>query len=257
MNDEFSPDKEKLKFSKLIWYFLGAVIAYVLLFEFIVPATDILPSPTLIAESLAPLWNNYNLFESFAITTSIIYIAIILGYLLVNIFAGSFIKVFTEFTEAVNGFRVFRYFPLFFAIILFVFWFNYSIFAEFFFALLVVLFSLSIKLFKNLTDVKNAYIDAAKGLNLKKGKIYSQVVWKNCQPNVFKELYSIHINLWLLTLAYEYISENGGFGTIFKMTLNYNDLAGLVALGLIITLLIWLGTAIIRFFENKLIFWEV
>lgn len=256
MSEEFTPKKEHLKFSKLLQYFLGAVIAYILLFEFIIPSNEILPSPTLLVESLAPLWNNYNLFESFVITTSIIYIAVIVGYLLINFFAGTILKLFIEHTPILNAFRLFRYFPLFFAVILFVFWFNYSIIAEFVFALIVVIVSLSISLYDSLSEVKAAYITASKGLNTTKNKIYSKVIWKNSQPYVFKSIFNIHLNLWLLILVYEYVSENGGMGTIFNMTLSYNDFAGAVALAIIIALLIWLGTAIIRYIESKLIYWE-
>jgi ABC-type nitrate/sulfonate/bicarbonate transport system permease component len=57
-------------------------------------------------------------------------------------------------------------------------------------------------------------------------------------------------------LIYEFIGNSGGLGYLYSVLLEYLDFAGLFAVAIIISLLIWLGNLVLKFFDNKLIYWK-
>ena len=235
---------------------LTLLFVYVILFEFILPFNNVIPKPTLILESLVSLWNDYNLFDAFASSTSVVYVSLLLGYLIVNFLSGYLIKIYFEFPGIYNGLKIFRYFPAFFYAVLFAFWFPTSLLAEFIFVLIAAIFFYGLSLIDQCSKADEAYIDSAKSFGLSNQKIYSKVVWKNCQPEVFKSTYTIHYYLWILILLFEFIGGVEGFGSLYKSVLEFSDFAGLFALAVVIAILIWLGNLAIKVIENKLIYWK-
>ncbi len=236
--------------------FLTFVFVYVLLFEFILPVNKILPKPSLLLESYSSLWTDYNLFGAFAITTSVIYLSIIVGYLFAASISGMLIKSFYNTPGIFNGLKIFRYFPAFFYAILFAYWFEGSIIAEFIFTFLAVVFILGLNIFNQLGSVKPEYIESAKSLGIYESKIYSEVIWKSIQPEIFESLFRLHYYIWVLVLLFEFVGGSDGFGLIYRSLLTFQDLAALFSLAILISLLIWLGKFLIRFFQKKLIYWE-
>ncbi len=247
---------EKGNFKHQILVFLSVIFVYVLLFEFILPVNKVLPKPTLLLESYSSLWTDYNLFSAFAVTTSVIYLSLLLGYLFIILISGPLIKSFIETPGLYNGLKIFRYFPAFFFAVLFAFWFDGSIISEFLFSFIAVVFFLGLNIIENIKSVKEEYLDSAKSLNIPNSKIYSEIIWKSIQPDVFNSIFKLHVYIWVLVLVFEFIGGRDGFGLIYRTVFAYNDLAALFALAVLISILIWFGKVLIRLFQNRLIYWE-
>lgn len=236
---------------------LTLLFVYVVLFEFILPANMVLPKPSLLLESYESLWNDYDLFTAFAQTTSIAYGSIIIGYAVITLFAGLYIKSSRYFSNLTNNvFRVTRYLPAFFFAVLFAYWFGDSTAAEFVFALIAVIGFCKVTLFYASQNAKEEYILAAKGLGAAPGKIETEVIWKSCQPKVYGEVNKLHYYVWILLLVYEFVSHSGGFGLLYSTLLNYNDFAGIFAVAILIGVLIFIGDSLLSFIKNKMVYWE-
>lgn len=239
-----------------VTFLLVLLFTYIILFEFILPLNKILPKPSLLYESFLYIWKGYNLLSALAITSTVIYLAIIIAYLVISATAGIIIKFALEYPDAVEKLKVFRYFPAFFIAILFSYWFQDSIIAEFIFAFLT---SLALILFNLISEIKNhnpVYVETALNLGSNKYLIYSKVIFKDIQPKHFNGLIRIHYYLWILVMIYEFINNIGGFGGVYRTALIYRDFAGLFSVAIVISILILFGSIVINFIKEKLFFWE-
>lgn len=232
------------------------LLVYVILFEFVLLENRILPKPSLLIESIAALFSDYNILGELAVTTTIVYMSMLLAYVLLTFIALVLINIFLNYDGIINGLRLFRYFPAFFYAILFAFWFPFSFIAEFFFSFTASLFFLGLMIFQNTGKTKPEYVLTALNLGASEKKVYKDVVWKSVQPDVFHSLKRLHYYLWVLVLIYEYIGNSEGIGYLYSVLLEYMDFAALFAVAVVISILIWLGNFLIEFFDNKLIYWE-
>ncbi|MCF8241850.1 MAG: hypothetical protein K9J16_10720 [Melioribacteraceae bacterium] len=232
------------------------IIVYVLLFEFILPINKVLPKPSLLLESFISLFSDYGLLSASAISTSAVYLSIFVSYILFSIVAPLKISFYYKFPFFISIVGMFRFFPAFFYAVIFAFWFPFSVTAEFVYAFIAVSFMIGISLFNELPKVKPEYIDAARSLKIKETQIYSKIIWKSIQLELFSSLRQIHIYLWAIVLLYEFIGETDGFGNVYRDALSFNDLSGLFALAIITGLFIWLGDVLINYFKGKIINWE-
>ena len=172
-----SVDKNGSTKSKLT-FLIALIFIYVMLFEFILPVNKVLPKPSLLVETFISIWPIYHLLQALAITTTVIYTAIAIGYLVTVLRSRFIIRASYELPHSVESLKLFRYFPPFFVAILFVFWFGDSLYAEFLFALLAVTFMLSSNLYSEAKKVKKEYLLVSKNLGVPQNKIYSKVIWK-------------------------------------------------------------------------------
>ena len=235
--------------------FLTFVFVYIVLFEFILPVNKILPKPSLLFDSYISLWEDYNLLFASGITTTVVYLAILAGYIVVIIISKFMVKLFIETPGFFFAPRIFRYFPPFFFALLFIYWFGDSFVAELIFGFLFVVFILGLRFYKEVDNTRREYIDFARGLKIGKNTIYSSVIWKSCQPALFKEIKYLHVSLWTVIIIYEFIAASG-LGGIYSLALNYNDFAAIFALGIMISLLILIGNFVFKFLKEKIIYWE-
>ncbi len=229
---------------------------YIILFEFVLLENEILPKPSLLIESFPALISDYNLLGEIAVTTTVVYMSILLAYITIAFIAPFIINISLNYDGLFNGLRIFRYFPAFFYAILFAFWFPLSIAAEFFFAFIAGLFFLGLVIFQNIDKTNPEYINTALNLGVPEKQIYKDVVWKCVQPELFHSMKRLHYYLWVLVLIYEYIGSNFGLGFLYSLLLEFHDFAALFAVAITISLLIWFGNVLLKYFENKLIFWE-
>ncbi len=239
--------------SKSIFFIVIAFI-YISLFEFILPVNKILPKPSLLFESFFSIWPVYDLFIAFAITTTVVYLSLAAGYLLLILKSRYIIMAAYEFANSVDTLKLFRYFPPFFVAILFTFWFRDSIAAEALFGLLTVLFILGNKLFVESKNARQEYLLVGQNLTLSKNEIYSKIIWKSVEPKVFGELTRAHYFLWIIIMIYEFISNIQGFGGVYRSALLYNDFSALIAIAIFISIIIWLGNLVIKAIGNKIFF---
>ncbi len=242
--------KNKLKLIGVLLF------VYVILFEFILPINKILPKPSLLAESFVDVWFDYSLFESLGITTTIIYLSLFTAFIFIHFTAPLILRLKLEITSSLESLKIFHYFPAFFFAILFVYWFNNSLLAEFLFGFLSSFILLAIETQKLTERINFNYVLVAKNLGLSKYHIYSKVVYKNIQPYLFERLLKIHYYLWILIMIYEFIGKINGFGGAYNYVLLYNDFTGLFSIAVIISLLILIGDQTLKFINNKIFFWE-
>lgn len=248
--------QKKIILKNRLTFLFVLLFVYILLFEFILPVNKILPKPSLLLDSIPALFSEYNLLYEMAITTSIIYLAIAIGFLFVWMLSFYFATIVNRNIGIFNNLRLFKNFPAFFFAILFAFWFEGSVFAELLFTVIVSTFFISISFMNSAITLPTEYKDAAKSLMIEEMKFHNNITWKYSLPKMFDELHKLHYYLWVLVLIFEFVSALNGFGSIYKLALNYNDLSVIILLGIIIALLIWLGNSIIDYIEKKLIFWK-
>jgi NitT/TauT family transport system permease protein len=241
--------------SKLTFIFVLLFI-YVILFEFILPLNMVLPKPSLVFESFSYIWADYNFLEAIAITSTSVYLSLFVAYIAVSALSGLIIQLAIEYPYAIEKLKVFRYFPAFFFAIIFSYWFENSILAEFLFAFLSSFILISIQLVIKVKKHNKVYVDVASNLSIKKNKIYSNVIFKNIQPYLFSELIRIHYYMWVLVMVYEFINAIGGFGGVYKTALIYRDFSGLFSIAILISILILFGSYMIKIIHEKLLYWE-
>ncbi len=235
---------------------VSLLFVYIILFEFILPVNKILPKPSLLWESFGALWENYNFLNAMMISTSVIYGAIILGYVIISLVPGVLAGLFDKYNGLINGLSLFRFFPAFFYAILFAYWFPDSIGAEFIFALSGSLFFMGLAYGNGMKNIKEEYLLAAKSLNATDDEIYKGIVWKSCQPEIFNALPKVHYYVWGMVMVFEYVANYAGFGSVYNSILSYHDFSALFAVAIIISLLIWIGNMLIGFAAKQIIYWE-
>lgn len=248
--------EKKILVKNSIVLFVTLIFVYIVLFEFILPVNKVLPKPSLLYESFIHIWSDYDLLFAFTTTTSIIYIGITFSALFLYAGARFYIKLFIEMRYSIRSFRIFRFVPVIFIALLFNFWLPNNLLAELLFGFLTASFLAMSKLFSESINTKENYLLVSRNLNLSPNDIYKKVFWKSALPTLAKYYEQIHISLWSLILIYEFIDNTHGFGFIFRTALDYKDFTALYTLAIILSLLIWFGNSVIRFVNNKIIYWS-
>ena len=256
MNKNSVQSSSKVKPSKQLSLVAAFIFIYIILFEFVLIPVRFIPKPSILFESFISLWDTYNLAVLLFSTTSIIYIALLLGSLLITFSAKYLLKIIYEYPGLMNLSVPFKYLSAFFFALLFNLWFSDSLTAEFIFAILVVLSLLLLALNRESQNPKEEYVLTAKSLGLSSNEIYGKVIWKDLQPSIFSGLTKIHVSLWMIILIYEFVGQNEGVGSIYFTAYSYNDIAAVFALGILISLLILIGNLIIKYLYQKIFFWE-
>ncbi len=256
MNNNIVQSSSIVKPSKQLSLVALFLFIYVVLFEFVLVPVKFIPKPSILFESFISLWNTYNLAALLFSTTSIIYIALLLGSLLVIFSAKYLLKIIYEYPGILNISTPFKYLSAFFFAIIFNLWLSDSFTAEFIFAIIIVLGFLLSALNRESQNPKEEYVLTAKSLGLSSNEIYGKVIWKDLQPSVFSGLTKLHTSLWMIILIYEFVGQNKGVGSLYFDAYSYNDIAAVIALGIFISLLILVGNMIIKYLYQKMYFWE-
>jgi len=236
--------------------FTTLIFIYLMLFEFIIPQNEIIPKPSLLVISIPSLWLDYGFPIRFALTFTVVYLSLFLGYLVLLLKRNFVIKFYYLFPDFLNIPNVFKYFPAFFYILIFAYWFGNNIYFEFIFGIIYAATFLTFNLLKEIPLVHREYIDAAKSLNVPTKTIFSKVIWKSLKPGIFNELIRLHYSLWILVLIYEYVANTNGLGLIYKLALLYKDPAIIIDLAIILSLVILFGKMILSYLKNKFVHWE-
>ncbi|MBZ0199841.1 MAG: ABC transporter permease subunit, partial [Ignavibacteriaceae bacterium] len=212
--------------NKYLWIYPTAYfVLWVLLFEFILPANNILPKPSTVIESVGTLWSEYNLLYNLLSTIGAIYISIFLAYFVVRFFVhviGRDNHLF-HFIFSLEG--ISRYIPGLVLGIFLIYWFPNSELVEFIFAFLTAFLSFTIKINDELRNIPDEYVNSIRSLGAEEFFIRKNIIWKILQPGIIKHAFLIHKFLWITLIAFEFIKGGFGIGVIFKKALQYNDLA--------------------------------
>ena len=242
---------------KILYYLLGYLIIWVLLFEFILPVNDILPKPSIVFLSFGALWKDYHLPANALISISSIYAALILSYFLAREFSVFLIKERNSVSDFVNSLHWFsKYVPgILFGLFL-IYWFPEGSYLGFVFVFITSLSSLIIKIQTEQKYIKQEYVDAAKSLGANNQTIAKKVLWPSIQPQLFNHILELHLYLWFVLIVFEFIKGGFGLGVIYSHALSYKDLSALFTVTVITGLIIFVGSLSIKYFKEKYYDWE-
>jgi ABC-type nitrate/sulfonate/bicarbonate transport system permease component len=245
-------NKELKNSIKLI---LTLLFVYVVLFEFILPVNKFLPKPSILFESIFYIINDYNLFISISVSFTIVIVAFIVAYIGVYVRAPYLFKWLTTYKESFTTLNLFRYFLIIIVIILVHQWFEEKLYWEFIFAAVFAL-TLSIKkLFDKIKNVKAEYIIVGKNLGLTDMEISEDIHWKYLQPVLIGYYEKLNISLWGIILVFEFIGDTNGLGHAFHKALLYKDLNAIILFSIILFVLVWATTFIIKVIRRKYFSW--
>ncbi|MGK9369589.1 ABC transporter permease [Melioribacter sp. Ez-97] len=237
-----------------IKFVVTLLFVYLILFEFILPVNKILPQPSQIIESFAESWKVYDVFQSLASTTTVIYVSMLLAYLLILVALKTGFNLFAAFDF--SAVQPLKYIPFIFPVILFLFWFGASFWGELLFLFVFVSALLKFSAAGKLTNIKQEYVDVAINLGMSKREVAKKVVHKILQKHLYHVLSEKHYLIWMAALFYEYAEKGNGLGGIYYRALYYNDFVFLFVVAIITTVLIWAGDKILVVIEEKYFNWE-
>lgn len=246
----FNTEKRSYRYYLLLYFLL-----WIILFEFLLPVNKILPRPSIVLISFADLWGNYNLPVHMLSTIAVIYFSIALSYFFLK-YILRFLSAGSVLNSFIISFEWFsKYVPGIILGLFLIFWFPNSEYIEFVFAFLASFFSLLIKANNYVTKINEEYIDAAKSLKSGKQEI-EKIKWKSIQPEIFSHLFELHYYIWLIILAFEFFKGGFGLGSLLRSALSYNDLSALFSVTLIIGFIVFIGTEILKYLNEKFAFWK-
>ncbi|MGK9475855.1 ABC transporter permease [Melioribacter sp. OK-6-Me] len=235
-------------------FIITLLFVYLVLFEFILPVNKVLPQPSQILESLAESWYVYNIFQSIASTTSVIYVSMFIAYLLIL----GILKVVPALFASIelSTVKPIKYVPFVFPVLLFLFWFGASFWGEFLFAFVLISAFLKLSAANGLKNIKKEYLDVAVNLGLSRHEAAKKIAHKILGKHLYHELSEKHYLLWMAILFYEFAEKGNGLGGIYYRALYYNDFVFLFVVTIITTILIWVGEKILVLIEEKYFNWE-
>ncbi len=252
-----SSEMTRLEEKKFLAKFIFALFfVYVCLFEFILDVNKILPKPSLLFESFFSIWKDYDLFFALIISTSVVYLGLLLGYGSLFLLRNLLCRIYFSFPTVLVASKVFKYFPAFFYAVLFEYWFQGSYFAEFFFSIIAFSLLMAAVFIQEIGNVKEDYLNFAKSLVIPDNKVFSQIIWNSAQTSLFKAMKKFNFYLWVLILLFEYVANVEGLGRVYNQMLAYRDLTGLISTALIIAVIIYSTNKLIDYFSLKVIHWK-
>ncbi|MGA8264489.1 MAG: ABC transporter permease subunit, partial [Ignavibacteriaceae bacterium] len=161
----------------------------------------------------------------------------------------------TDFVHSFNWFS--RFLPGILIGFLLIYWFPNSVVIEFVFAFFTSFLSFIIFLQKKIETLPTEYIDSARSLGISERRVRKEVIWKSLQPEIFNHIDELHLYIWSLIIAFEFIKGNYGLGNIFRQALQYKDLSALFSTFIIVGVTIFLGKTIIAYLNKKFAFWSL
>jgi len=246
-------EKKETVYLYIALYFL----LWIILFEFILPVNNILPKPSIVIQSFPSLISDYNLLPNYISTIAVIYIALVTAYYTVRYLSylpGKENKAAINFIYSLEWFS--EYIPGIILGLLLIFWFPKSEYIEFIFAYLAAFFPMMIRLQNSRVKVPSEYILSARSMGFGEGYISRRILWKFSQAEILSHIQSIHLNLWLMLIAFEYIKGGYGIGNIFQRALIYNDLSAFFSAVIITGITVYIATTSLKYIKNRIIFWK-
>jgi ABC-type nitrate/sulfonate/bicarbonate transport system permease component len=239
-------------------YLLGLYfILWIVLFEFILPVNNILPKPSVVLLSFSDLWKDYNLPVNYISTVTSIYISLVAAYILVRFFITGFLKKGSFLSEFILSLEWFSEFiPGIVIGLLLVFWFPNSELIEFVFAFLAAFTSMLIFIQNEIKKVPGEFVSSVQSLGVNESKINRYVLWKAVQPSLIKHILTLHFYIWSMIIAFEYIKQGFGLGSLFRNALEYNDLSALFSVFVITGVTVYLGSLFIKYIKSKFFNWS-
>lgn len=233
-----------------------SAVAYVLLFEFILPVNSILPRPYILIESFASLRRDYGLWLHFFYSASGVYFSLIAGYLLFSLSSGLWISLGLRYHTFLSAVMPLRYVPFLSYIAIFLYWFPERNITEYVFSILLAFLFLLIRLLQLLPSLNRPFIESALSLGADRFRINREIVWKDLQPGVFGSLKTLHYLLWSVMLVFEFVKNDLGLGSIYRTAHEYRDVSALLVLTILVSTTVFIAHKVIGFVDKRIIFWK-
>ena len=243
---------------KYIYFLSGFFLSWIILFEFILPPNQVLPRPSIVVSSILLLFSDNQFLINMLSSISAIYFSLFIACLSLWIFRRNIIN-----NKNLFGFLAFSLqwvsgiIPGILIGVFLIFWFPDSELTKYIFIFFASVTFLINKLENELKKVSSEFIDAAVSLGAGKNFISGKICWKIMEPAIAGSLNELHIYMWSLLIMFELIKGGSGIGGLLKTAILYKDLSGLFSYVIITTLIIFVGTTLIKYFKNKFIFWSI
>jgi ABC-type nitrate/sulfonate/bicarbonate transport system permease component len=248
---------QKQTLKRYLPFFTLYFLLWVFFFEFIFPSNKVLPQPSIVLQSFAPLWEFYHLPQNFLITFCAVYFPLIIGFYAVKLIANLLFQEKNLLKDFLLSLKLFSEFiPGIVMALFLIMWFPNSIAIEFILSFLIVFFLLLKKVIQLSSNLYQPYLDSIKSFGFNMPLINREVAWKSILPGLKNYILEIHIYLWTILIAFEIIKGNSGLGSIFKNVLAFKDLSSLFAALIIIGVAIFLTVHLLKFFLKKIIHWS-
>ena len=248
----------KARINRIYYFLLAYLILWIILFEFILPVNRILPKPSIVVQSFGALWSDYNLPINFLSTITVVYISLAISYFFLKWLSPILAKANNPVSGFILSLEWFsEYIPGIIIGLLLIYWFPKSEIIEFIFAFGTAFSSLVIKFQKESGKISNEYIYAAESLGVSEKLVTREVKWKVIQPKIMKHIFYLHFYIWTLLIAFEFIKGGYGLGSIFKSSLEFNDISVLFSTIVITGFTVYIGNSILKYIRNKFFFWSV
>lgn len=236
----------------LIYFFL-----WIILFEFLLPANNILPKPSIVFLSFSDLWKDYELPVNYLSTITSIYVSLLAAYFLMRFLVIYLSKSGSKLADFIFSLEWFAEFvPGIVIGMLLIYWFPDSEFIEFIFVFATAFTSMLIRMQNEVASVPKEFLYSAASLGMKDKMISRFIKWKSVQPELIKHIFTLHFYIWSMIIAFEFIKGGYGLGSVLRNALAYRDLSALFSTFLIIGLTIYLGGLVIRYLKNKFFSWS-
>ncbi|GAB4299632.1 MAG: hypothetical protein Kow0098_26320 [Ignavibacteriaceae bacterium] len=248
---------ETLNNKSLLKIVFSLIVLWIILFEFILPPDSFLPSPTSVIDTVKDLFGLYQFALGLLSTVTVVYVSLFLSYLLVWLFSA---QLFNEDNPAnklllaLEG--IFEFIPAIIAAFILIYWFPSSEFTEIVFATVFSFFPLMIYVLKNKKNVPEEYLLFSRSLTFTDSSINRKVLFRALQPRIYDYLSELHLILWSLLIAFEYIKGGLGIGVVLGKALEYKDIAAIFLIMIIVSLIVFAGKMVIIFIRNKFVVWE-
>lgn len=249
------PNKN-IYFQKPFTLILLFLLIWIILFQFVLKQNSFLPKPLIVYNSLSDLFNIYQLPSNFFFSVGAIVFSILISVILIY-FLRYYLLTQNFISDLLLSIYKLKFFiPIILIGIFLIFWFPLTIYTEYIFLTISSFIYLSGLVIKEKESLGNEYVFAVKSLAIKDKKNYAAIKFKQLLPLLGNSLYILHLKLWGILIAYEYIQHTWGLGTIINNSIQYRDLSTLFSVSLLICLTIISGNYILKFIFNRFVHWE-
>jgi ABC-type nitrate/sulfonate/bicarbonate transport system permease component len=244
--------------SNYIFLLSGLLFAWIVVSEFILFPNNILPKPSIVLLSIISLIRDYQALANIFSSISAIYLSSIVAGFVIWIFRNylfskkKLLGYIASFLNWISGIVPGILLGLFLIL-----WLPDSEISKYIFIFFSSFINLYCKAEEELKKVNRELIEAIASLGAGNEFIFNKICWKSIEPAIAESLVSLHFHLWSVLIVFEFIKGGSGLGSLIRLAVLFKDLAGLFASILLISVLILIGTSIIKYFKDKIFFWSI
>jgi ABC-type nitrate/sulfonate/bicarbonate transport system permease component len=206
-------------------------------------------------DSVDSLFGEYHFISASGLTSFLVILVPILGFLCCYTTKYWASKLFLNFDMHSTLYFSFRFFSYFFLLLFMVYWFQSSPIAELVFLMLVAGLEQKIYLSGLVRKIDPSYSQTLSSLGVSEKKIIGGVYSKLTKPYVFEKLHRLFLAAWGWAFVYEYISGSFGIGNLMRKAILYNDLSTIALLVVIMIVVIYISGLVFKIIQYKVITW--